>query len=138
MNYEFGCMEREHIHYLLHGKHHLKPVFTNVQDIPQRVKEYDPELFIVFNTKNQRFEIHSKDGGETTYNATIPYKDLDERTIRYIRKNDIRVHGMAIYDRIAKSEQQAKERKEKERKQFTRDFAAEFQSEFAKDAWVMG
>lgn len=132
---KFSFLEREEINALLDGKSHLRPVFAHVTDIPQRVKEYDPELFLVFNNKNQRYEVHSRDAGETTYNATIPYRNLDERTIRYIRKNDIRVHGMAIFDRIFKSEEKAKKQKDKDEKQFTRDFAAEFQSEFAKDAW---
>lgn len=135
MGFQFSSGQRHEIEILLDDRPHLLPVFTHVTDIPQRVKQYDPELFIAFNTKNQRFEVHSKEAGETTYNATLPYKDLDERSLRYIRKNDIRVHGMAIFDRIFKSEQKAEKQKEKDRRNFTKDFAAEFQSEFAKDAW---
>lgn len=132
----FSFLDKEEIRALLADRPHLLPVFSHVSDIPNRVKEYDPELFIVFNAKKQRYEVHSREAGETTYNATLPYKDLDERTLRYIRKNDIRVHGNAIFERIFRSEERAEKQNEKDRRKFTRDFASEFQSEFAKDAWV--
>lgn len=128
--------EKHEIRVLLADRPHLTPVFQSTTDIPQRVKEYDDELFVVFNNKNARFEVHTKDGGESTYNATIPYRTLDERTMRWLWRNDIRVHGMSIYDRILKSEETAKARKEKESRDHTIDFAKEFQSEFAKDAWI--
>lgn len=126
---------KEDIYHLLKGKPHLSPVFSHACFIPERVKEYDPDLFLVFNSSNDRFEIHSYEAGETSYNATLPYKSLDARTLRYIQRNDIRVHGMKIYDRINKSEEAHKKKKEKDEKSFVRDFASEFQSEFAKDAW---
>lgn len=127
--------DKDNIYHLLKYRPHLTPVFTSALNIPERIKEYDRDLFLVFNAKNERFEIHSYEGGETSYNATLPFKSLDARTLRYIRKNDIRVHGMKIYDRIAKSEEKHKERKKKDEKNFVRDFASEFRSEFAKDAW---
>lgn len=133
--FKYSVLEKEEIRKLLSERQHLSPVFTHTLNIPERVKEYDPNLFLVFNNKNERFEIHSRDGGETSYNATLPYKNLDDRTLRYIRKNDIRVHGMKIYDRINQSEERVKKQAEKEEKDFRLDFAREFQSEFAKDAW---
>lgn len=126
---------KEDIYHLLKGRPHLTPVFSSALNIPERVKDYDPDLFLVFNQKNERFEIHSYEAGETSYNATLPFKSLDARTLRYIRKNDIKVHGMKIYDRINESEKKAEQQKEKDKKNFIRDFASEFQSEFAKDAW---
>lgn len=131
----FSSIDKARIYHLLEGKEHLIPVFTNVTNIPERIKEYDPELFVVFNKKNQRYEIHARDSGETSYNCTIPYKDLDERALRYIRKNDIRVHGDKIFKRINQSEINYEERLKRDEKNFTIDFAKEFQSEFAKDAW---
>lgn len=136
-NMRFTQRDKENIYHLLRGRPHLSPVFSSALNIPERVKAYDADLFIVFNMNNERFEVHSYDAGETSYNATLPFKSLDARTIRYIRKNDIRVHGMKIYDRINQSEERHKKSKEKKEKDFVRDFAAEFQSEFAKDAWSM-
>ena len=129
--------EKHEIRLLLSDRPHLTPVFSSTLCIPERVKEYDDELFLVFNNKNERFEIHTKDGGESTYNATIPYKALDARTLRWLWKNDIRVHGTAIHERVLKSEEDYKKRKDKEMRDFTRDFATEFRSEFAKDAWML-
>lgn len=129
--------EKHEIRLLLADRPHLSPVFSSTLCIPERVKEYDDELFMVFNNHNERFEIHTKDGGETTYNATIPYKSLDARTLRWLWTNDIRVHGRAIHERIYKSEEAYEKRKQKELKDFTRDFAQEFRSEFAKDAWSL-
>lgn len=134
---KIGFQKKREIEHVLGNNYHLRPIYEHVLDIPGRVHEYDPMLFLVFNVKNGRYEIHSLDGGETSYNATLPYRHLDERTLRYIRKNDIKVHGMKIYERIEKSEREHEKRKEREQKQFTRDFASEFQSEFAKDAWLV-
>lgn len=131
----FSFLDKEEINALLANRPHLTPVYSHVTDIPARIKEYDPELFIVFNTRNQRYEVHSREAGETTYNATLPYKDLDARSERYVRKNDIRVHGMKIFERIFRSEEKAAEAKAKASRENTRAFASEFQSEFAKDAW---
>lgn len=133
----FTQREKENIYHLLKGRPHLSPIFSHALNIPERVKDYNPDLFLVFNAKNERFEIHSYEAGETSYNATLPFKNLDARALRYIRQNDIRVHGMKIYDRINQSEEKFNKQKEKKEKDYIRDFAAEFKSEFAKDAWAM-
>lgn len=132
----YKATERHNIQVLLADRPHLTPVFSSTHHIPERVKEYDDELFMVFNNRNSRFEIHTKYGGESTYNATVPYKALDERTMRWLWRNDIRVHGRGIHDRLLREEEQHNKRKEKESREYTKDFAREFQSEFAKDAWI--
>lgn len=129
--------EKHEIRVLLADRPHLTPIFSSTLCIPERVKEYDDEMFVVFNNRNGRFEIHTKEAGQTTYNATIPYKQLDTRTMRWLWKNDIRVHGAAIHERVLKSEETFKKQKEKEQKDYIRDFATEFRGEFAKDAWNM-
>lgn len=129
--------EKHEIRILLADRPHLTPIFTSTLYIPERLKEYDDELFLVFNNNTERFEVHTKYGGESTYNATLPYKTLDARTLRWIWRNDIRVHGHEIHKRIERSEEQFKKRKEKEFRNFTRDFASEFRSAFAHDAWLM-
>lgn len=135
MRYKEG--KRHTIQYLLKNQPHLTPIFTSTLNIPERVHEYDRELFIVFNNKNERFEIHSLEGGESTYNATLPYKKLDARTIRYIRQNDIRVHGNKVHKEIDEQEKKIERANERNQQNFVRDFASEFQGEFAKDAWLM-
>jgi hypothetical protein len=127
--------KKHQIQLLVNDRPHLTPLFTSTLNIPERVHEYSDELFLVYNNESGRFELHSIDESPTTYNATLPYRSLDARTIRYIRKNDIRVHGDAIFKRIDQQEVKVKQAQEKDMARFTQDFAKEFQSEFAKDAW---
>lgn len=117
---------------------HLVPIFSHALDIPRLVYEYDASFFVVFNRKNERFEIHCLDYPEgDTQSLTIPYKNLDARTLRHIWRNDIRVHGTGIFKRLEEQEERAEKRKKREQKNFHIDFAKEHQSAFAKDAWKM-
>lgn len=129
--------KKHFIRNLIADKKHLTPIFTSTLNIPERVHDYSDELFIAFNHHNDRFELHSIDAGESTYNSTIPYKALDERTIRHLWKTDIRVHGNTIFKHIEQQEEKREEEKKKEEQNFIRDFGREFRSEFAKDAWSM-
>jgi hypothetical protein len=116
----------------------LIPIFSHVLGIPERVFHYDNHFFVVFNKRNQKYEIHSLEYPEgMTISCTIPYDDLDERAMEHLWYNDIRVHGKEIFRRMELSEERARIRAERERKQFTRDFAREHRSEFAKDAWLL-
>lgn len=115
---------------------YLYPIFSHIYDIPRRVNEYDRSFFVVFNKSNQRYEVHSLDyPGDNTHSLTIPYEELDERTLHHIYKNDIRVHGAEIFRRLEWAEEKERIRKEREEKNLARDFAIEHQSAFAKDAW---
>jgi hypothetical protein len=114
----------------------LYPIFSHVYDIPRRVYDYDPSFFVVFNKHNQKYEVHSLDyPGNDTISCTIPYPELDVRTLEYIYNNDIRVHGKEIFHRVERAEAKARIRAERERKNFDVDFAKEHQSAFAKDEW---
>lgn len=115
---------------------YLIPIFSHVYDIPRRVHEYDSSFFVVFNKNNQKYEIHSLDYPEdNTISCTVPYEELDSRTLIHLWENDIRVHGKEIFKRVEMAEEKARIRKERARKQFDIDFAKEHQSAFAKDAW---
>jgi uncharacterized protein YheU (UPF0270 family) len=115
---------------------YLIPIFSHVYDIPKRVNEYDESFFVVFNKNNQKYEIHSLDyPGDSTISCTIPYEELDSRTLDHLWENDIRVHGTEIFKRIELAEEKMRIRKDRERKKFDIDFAKEHQSAFAKDAW---
>jgi hypothetical protein len=115
---------------------YLLPIFSHIYDIPRRVRDYDPSFFVVFNKNNQKYEIHSTDyPGDDTLSLTIPYEELDARTLDHLWMNDIRVHGADIFKRLERQEEKARIRAERERKNFDRDFAMEHQSAFAKDAW---
>lgn len=117
---------------------YLLPIFTHALDIPRLVFEYDRSFFVVFNKNNGKYEIHSLEYPEgNTISVTVPYDELDMRTMEHIWYNDLRVHGTEIFRRMEQSEERARLRAEKERRDFARDFAIEHRSEFAKDAWAM-
>lgn len=122
----------------IENQHHLLPLFTHSLDMPRRIRDYDSSFFVVFNTKYGKYEIHSLDYPEgNTISCTVPYDELDARALRHLWENDIRVHGKEIFRRVEVSEQRAERRKQRELEKFTRDFAKEHQSAFAKDAWTM-
>lgn len=55
--------------------------------ISSRIKEVDENYFIVFSKKKNRFELHNSSQLFSTYSLTIPYSQLDERTIFLARKS---------------------------------------------------
>lgn len=61
------------------------PVTGGVYDIPQRLKEIDSRYFVMYNKRNQTYEIHVK-GQESTYGCTLPYGTLDARALSYVRE----------------------------------------------------
>lgn len=129
---------KEEVLWLLDGQPHLKPIFTSVHNIPERVYEYDQSFFVVFNTKLQRYEIHCTEHFPTTHAVTIPYKELDIRTLRHLWYNDIRVQGDKVLKKAVQFEERYEEAKERERKNEIESVAREMKSAFAKDAWLGG
>ena len=55
-------------------------------DISQRIKSIDDGYFILFDTKRQKFEVHSFNQLFTTYCFTSPFNFLDERLLCYTLK----------------------------------------------------
>lgn len=113
----------------------LIPMFTSTHDVPEAVYRYNERLFTCYNRVTDRFEIHNLDQ-EDSYCTTLPYKTLDARTVRWIWKNDIRVHGDAIFRELEKNEEQAEKSKQRDFKNWIEDVGSETQSMFAKDAWA--
>jgi hypothetical protein len=62
------------------------PVLSNVYDIPVRLKEVNGDFFIMFNTRNQKFEVHDKSQPFTTLACVLPFDELDQRSIAYVRE----------------------------------------------------
>lgn len=65
------------------------PVTSHALDIPGRVKELDGRLFIMLNTRTQKYEIHSASETGSTLECVLPYEALDERTVRHVRRHRI-------------------------------------------------
>lgn len=61
-------------------------ILHDVYEISKRIKDIDRFYFIVYDTVKQSFEIHNSMQIDTTYCLTLPFKMLDERTLKYVRE----------------------------------------------------
>lgn len=132
MNYEFMVLRA------LEHRPRLTPIFGSTLNIPDRLREYNADLFLCHNCVTDKFEIHSLANLGDTFCGELPFRTLDSRTLHWVWENDIRVHGKAIFERIEQSEEQFKENKAREFKRWVEDVGKETRSLFAKDAWAMG
>ena len=64
----------------------LVKLYSDVFDISQRVKNIDSGYYILFNTSNKKFEVHNSNQVGSSYCLTLPFKELDERTLNFINK----------------------------------------------------
>lgn len=58
----------------------------DVYNISKRIKDIDKSYYIVFDTSKQKFEIHNSNQIGSTYCLTLPFNELDERCLGYVRK----------------------------------------------------
>lgn len=59
-------------------------VENHVTDIPERLKEIDPDFFVMFNPKTQKYEIHKRVLHGITLELNLPFDELDSRAIDYL------------------------------------------------------
>lgn len=64
----------------------LRPVEADVCDIVWRIKEIDRGYFVMFNLESGRFEVHHEAQTGSTLACELPYEQLDERAVRYVRR----------------------------------------------------
>ena len=57
----------------------------DVYEISKRIKKIDKDYYVVYNTSKHKFEIHNSSQQGSSYCVTIPYENLDERTLKYVR-----------------------------------------------------
>ena len=61
-------------------------VRNDLYSISDRLKEIDEGYFIYYSYKNKRYEVHNKNQRGHTLSLVLPYKSLDERAVRLVRK----------------------------------------------------
>lgn len=61
-------------------------VTSDALDITKRIKEIDPDYFIMLNRQTDRFEVHVR-GQEMTLGCELPFDTLDARTLEYVREH---------------------------------------------------
>ncbi len=84
---------RYEVERVLDGRPHLWPVFENLYDIPRRLREVDPTLFVVRNTERGRFEVHCLEHRPDTIAWPVPWPSLDGRTVQKARENRVELQG---------------------------------------------
>lgn len=62
---------------------------SDVFNIVERIREIDDRYYIVFNLNTKKYEVH-KNGLKSSYCLTIPYSQLDKRTIKLIHDTHVR------------------------------------------------
>ncbi|HBC94475.1 MAG TPA: hypothetical protein DCZ10_16635 [Pelotomaculum sp.] len=73
----------------IRGKPFLLLIETSATSIPERLEEYDPNMFICFNSLLQEYEVHSLRNREgDTFALSIPYSVLDTRLLDLVAKRD--------------------------------------------------
>lgn len=120
----------------LSDRPHLRLVETNVYSIPERLQEHDPNLFVVFNVKRQKFEIHTlanKDG--QTFGMMYPHDTLDGRALVMVCKYDFRIRGRSIIREFEEHNAKVDRSSERQRKNDIRGIAEETRPYFKKLAW---
>ena len=63
----------------------LYQIRNDLFEISNRIKQIDNNYYIVFNTARKKFEVHYN-RSKNTYELTIPFDELDARTVEFVRK----------------------------------------------------
>jgi len=82
------------ITYRLQSKPFLMLVETSVNRIPEAIEDYDPNMFICFNTLDQSYEVHSLRNKGDTHAMSIPWSVLDQRVIELVWRRDQNKHSL--------------------------------------------
>jgi hypothetical protein len=101
----------------MRGKPHLVVQESSLFHIPERLAEYDSDLFVVRNKKNHRYEIHSLANRGNTHCITVPHEELDARAIEMFAKFDQRKRSFkSIMLEIDRHNEAKKMREERHRR----------------------
>lgn len=92
-------------------------VTTDVYDITKRIREIDPDYFILWNRIKDRYEVHSKRDPSFTFCLVIPYPELDQRTLDLVW--DTRAEKARELIAKLNTENEYKDRKQEE---YARDY----------------
>jgi hypothetical protein len=120
----------------LQGKRHLQPVFsTGLYNVPHALRQYDKNLFVVWNRKRQRYEIHSLGHIHNTYACDVPNNRLDSRAEEAIRRGDMRIHGRRVLDEIDEHNERLERNLERRRRNDLMGISEEMYPYFRRLGW---
>lgn len=119
----------------LRGKPYLEPIFNDVYGVSRLIQEYDPQMFLVWDVRRKKYEIHSLGNQGSTYGCDVPNNRLDSRVLQEIRKGDLRIRGDKIFKEIEERNDFIERSIERQRRDDIKAAAVEMKSAFAKVAW---
>ena len=62
-------------------------ILNDVYNISKRIKYIDKDYYIVYDTSKHKFEVHNSNQSGGSYCLTLPYKELDERSLKHVRSS---------------------------------------------------
>lgn len=62
----------------------------DVYNIANRLKKIDKYYYVVYDTISNKFEVHNSSQIGGSYCLTLPYKVLDERTLEFVYKTQVK------------------------------------------------
>lgn len=117
----------------LRNRPFLELVETSVCKIPEYIQFLDPDVFMVFNNKAHRYEVHSLANRGLTFLYAVPWDVLDERTIEMFRKSNLKNRNIRdIVREIDEHNEKAERSNESYRRSETKAWAADNRSRFKK------
>ena len=125
----------ERIRERLKDKPHLIFMKTSVFRIPERLKATNSSLFVVWNRKTNRFEIHSLANKGNTLSLNVPFRDLDARCIDYVNKFDLNKHGKRIYREIEENNENIEKSAQRKYSNDLKGVCEEMHPAFKRLAW---
>lgn len=87
------------------------PVLSNVYRIPERLKEINPNFFVMFNSATQKFEVHDAAQTMNTFACQLPFDELDARALEYVQK-----YSFVNLDKLAREVEEHNDRLDEQRK----------------------
>ena len=59
---------------------------NDVYNISKRIKNINRDYYVVYNTSKNKFEVYNSSQIGSSYCLSLPFTQLDERTITHVRK----------------------------------------------------
>ena len=116
----FAEKEKTMIRFVLRDRPHLNPIFNFQNSIVLKVREFDKNLFIVWNKLKSRYEIHSLKSylprfKQWTTHQFDWFDPLDDRLLHYLYNNSLRHRGNEIFEILEyENDLMMKEKKDRE------------------------
>ena len=82
-------LKRAEVNDRIRDKPYLEVIETSVNGIPERLAEYDPVMFICYNSLLNEYEVHSLRNREgNPFTLSVPYPSLDVRLLNLVARRD--------------------------------------------------